>query len=349
MARIYLQRISYEWNYTRPLLDLGFVMVGWAGYAEKYDLPDIVRKEGREGFDRFMTEQHDTTRSRLSLYRFLIAEPGDMMLIPLPNGEFALAEVEQRAEKIAKLPYYTITGLDGKEENRKFSYELLYGHPGKDEWVIYDRFVPDLGFFMKVKDVKIFKRANASPALQSRMKMYQANGDITDLADDIEAVRTAKAPVDAHNLLSGKLSEEILAFLHKYITSDGLEKLVCKYMKAVGASKAYIPAKNETGKTEGADADVVAEFDRLGTVILIQVKMHEGETDEWALEQIHLYAEWKASASAETVFIPWVISTGEFSDRTRNKAIEMNIRLLDGKAFAGMIAEMGIEFLTNEL
>ena len=59
------------------------------------------------------------------------------------------------------------------------------------------------------------------------------------------------------------------------------------YMEKLGAT-VEVPAKNSTSTEEG-DADVIAYFEPVKLVILIQVKKHQGNTDSWAVEQISNY------------------------------------------------------------
>ncbi len=49
-------------------------------------------------------------------------------------------------------------------------------------------------------------------------------------------------------------------------------------MEKIGAEYSIIPAKNKPGKKDGADADIIAEFENIKHIIYIQAKHHEGES-----------------------------------------------------------------------
>ena len=62
------------------------------------------------------------------------------------------------------------------------------------------------------------------------------------------------------------------------------------YMEKLGA-QAEIPSKNSSEKPDGADADVIATFDKLNVALYIQVKKHDIGTlsDEEAVDQVLRY------------------------------------------------------------
>ena len=114
--------------------------------------------------------------------------------------------------------------------------------------------------------------------------------------------------------------------------------------------------KIQHGKKDYADADIVAFFDNIKVAILIQAKHHKGETNGWAVEQIDNYKKQLEDPNYELdidadnyTYIPWVISTCEdFSDEAKNKAKDSKIRLINGKEFAKMILEQGLQNIDLE-
>ena len=133
-----------------------------------------------------------------------------------------------------------------------------------------------------------------------------------------------------------------------------MQKLIQLYFTKIGASNTYIPAKNERGKYDGADADVVAEFENLKTVYYVQVKKHEGTTGDWAVTQIEQYFNQKGSNDSEYTYIPWVVSTAEdFSTEAIEKVrhisedSNVNVRLINGMELARMILDSGLSNLVN--
>ena len=96
--------------------------------------------------------------------------------------------------------------------------------------------------------------------------------------------------------------------------------------------------------------------DNIKVAILIQAKHHKGETNGWAVEQIDNYKKQLEDPNYELdldadnyTYIPWVISTCEdFSDEAKNKAKDCKIRLINGKEFARMILEQGLQNIDLE-
>jgi len=119
-------------------------------------------------------------------------------------------------------------------------------------------------------------------------------------------------------------------------------------MQKQGASRAWRPAKNEAGKTEGADADVIAEFDDLGVIFYIQVKKHQGETGDWAVRQIAEYRAQKGRKEDYT-YIHWVVSTADFSWEAVQAAKAKGVRLIGGQELARMLLNVGLERLDPSL
>ena len=81
----------------------------------------------------------------------------------------------------------------------------------------------------------------------------------------------------------------------------------------------------------------------LMTTFYIQVKMHEGETSGWGVEQISKYYEQHGRCMDGYTAIPWVISSGTgFSEEAVALAQEKGVRLIDGAEFARMLVDVGI-------
>ena len=103
------------------------------------------------------------------------------------------------------------------------------------------------------------------------------------------------------------------------------------------------PSKNSSDKWDGADVDIVAEFDALKVVFYIQAKLHDDVTSQWAVEQISKYKDQHEVSSGEYTAIPWVISTATvFSADAITMAQESNVRLVAGGEFGRMLIDAGI-------
>ena len=275
-------------------------------------------------------------RSRWCLNRFARFMPGDTVVVPLYDKCFAIAEVENSAKSILDLPLEVVNELKDVNLSVNGLTDI------SDSQNIRDI---DIGFFVKIKTpVKIIPRSFAEDKLQTRMKMRQTNASINDLAKEVDDAAKREAPVDVHEILVEETANAILGKIKKYVTADNFERVVKWYMERIGASKVYIPPKNSSEKEDYADADVVAVFESLGVTIYIQVKKHDDKTDGWAVEQISKYDENQEKNSIDGMtYIPWVVSTAEdFKEEAKVKAIEKGVKLINGKEFARMLAEVGV-------
>jgi len=337
MSNYYLHRISYCWDVSKVLLDDGYLTIGWQKFYDSSLIEDI-RNEGEHGFNKCMNKLKETSRSRWNLWYFINMEKGDTVVIPLDERKFAIAEIEEVARPINELPVKEITSLTKRcvklEENG-----LRYADSKE---------IIDLGFFIKIKNIKPVSRNWAQTDLQSRMKMRQSTGNINKLQKAVEEARVATGPVNLHDKIVESTVREIEEIIEKYVNPDQFEVLVKWYLERIGATRVWNPSKNEPNKHDGADADVIAEFDALGIVIYVQAKKHEGETDDWAVEQIAMYKEQMGTVNGIT-YVPWVVSTAErYSDTALTKATEAKVRLIDGRQFATMLLETGIHDI-NEI
>ena len=114
------------------------------------------------------------------------------------------------------------------------------------------------------------------------------------------------------------------------------------YFERLGAS-AEIPARNERGAV--GDADIVATFEPIRTIIYAQVKSHVGVTDHWAVDQITRYVENKEELEGDDGYtrIPWVISTScDFTSDCREQAKRHQVYLVDGNELATRMVEVGL-------
>jgi hypothetical protein len=85
-------------------------------------------------------------------------------------------------------------------------------------------------------------------------------------------------------------------------------------------------------------------FDQLYTIINVQAKLHEVETDEWAVKQINDFALSKENADDGYLRQYWVISSADsYSENAICLAKEKNVLLINGKEFVRMLILAGIQ------
>lgn len=327
----WLHRISHEWEVSYPLFDQGYLSIGWHSFMSS-DFISCVQQANYNGFEQFMAEHDEHSRSRWNLWYFSQFQIGDTVLVPLFDGECAVCEVAGRIEPLSALaPCSFQSKLGVQVEIDNFGIHQV----GSESYY-------DIGFIVPVKEIKHLPRSFTSSNLVSRMKIRQTNASIDDLASDVDAALLAKAPISVHDTLTNALLESLHSTLMQTVTPDQMEHVVKWYMKKKGADTVTIPAKNQSGKENGADADIIAEFNDLGVIFFIHVKKHDGTTDEWSVHQIHEYELQFSDNTDDYTFISWVISTAEFSETAILEAKKLSVRLIDGHAFTQMLLDCGI-------
>lgn len=335
--RYWLQRISHEWEISSLLFEKGYLALGW----RKFQNSDVLersrkKKNGRQEFEALMERAGEKSRSRWNLWRFAQFCDGDIVVVPLPGKEFAVVTVEGSAFAVGELCGRT---LDGQEEIDREGIRKSGGG------------YYDIGFLVKVNLCKKIERSYADSRLISRMKLRMANAEITDIGESVKEALERDRPVGVHDLLTTAVTEQVREVIRSYVTPDNLERILCWYMQKKGASSAWIPGKNETGKENGADADVIAEFEDLRVIFCIQVKKHEGVTDDWAVRQIVEYAAQKQRGAIENgyTYIPWAVTTAEFGEEAVEKARGAGVRLIGGTELIQMLIDCGFDTIDSAL
>jgi predicted Mrr-cat superfamily restriction endonuclease len=342
---IWLHRISHHAEVAYPLLDNGYLSIGYSDFSEPDFIKDCCGENGWQSFEKYFDDTWGSRpKTRYSLWRF-VAEMGEGDLIVVPSwGSFGVFElIEDMARPISEIELPEIKDWHGNKVEKKED-GLLYRSTGE---------LIDLGFVRKVKLINkdIPRYEYADSALTSRMKIRSTNADITDLKVSIEKALegfTKGQPLNIYSQIISKTRQSILDTIRAELTPDKFEILVKWYFQRIGASDVYIPSKNESGK-EG-DADVIAVFEPLKIIIYSQVKFHTGETSSWAIEQIKNYKDQKDTMDDGYSKISWVISSADnFSKESYDFAKEARVQLVDGKQFTTMLLEAGIVNLDKAL
>lgn len=320
----YLHRISHESEVSMLLWNHDYLSIGWKKYREA-GRELIAAVNPYTQFKSYIDNRYgDWARSVWGLWRFLSFSPGDKVVVPLRGKSFAVVKISEDPIPAAECPFF-------------------------DERIASC----DIGFVVKIEKLWEGPRENAHAKLQARMKIRSMNAEINDLHEQVEEAQITSTPIWArlHETLSDSVVNEFLQTLCSSVTPDQLEHIVKWYMRKNGA-KAEVQAKNEPGKEDGADSDVVADFENLHIRIYIQIKKHhkDTETGKWAIEQISRYAEQKQEIdlpSRDYVCCFWVISTARFSEEAQKLANKTKVRLIDGEEFAKMLIDCGIEDISE--
>ncbi|OFV71416.1 MULTISPECIES: restriction endonuclease [Acetobacterium] len=339
---VWLHRISHCYEVSEPLLEQNYLTIGFSDYVEKYEsYPDD--KTIQENFEKDMANIYaQNFRQRFNLRKFLFEfKVGDLVIVP-SWGKFSVYRILDLAVPMIRLPQEV---LDAAKINAYFGKDGLLWEKKTDQEI-------DLGFFIKVEPVKqnIPRDGYCSSALISRMKIRNATAMITGLEKDVlEAVRRHEEnnPIDFHDEASKVIRDHLKKIILDKLDDIRFEKLVLWYLKKIGATEAYIPAKNESGKEDGADADVVAIFELFKVIIYVQVKHHDGQTSDWAVQQIAKYKEQKDQRDDPYTRLTWVITSAEFTDDAKSKAQADEVRLIDQNEFAEMLIDVGLEGINS--
>lgn len=329
----WLHRISYEWDVSHALLEKGYLSIGWGDF---YNDPEILNAANEDTDAHFREITQGLPRGRWSLWYFARIKAGDIIVVPGP-GTLTLVEALGSATSVRELPSSVLPLSDASIHQHRLDRETNNGgylYAENQDGTERDI---DLGFVLPVRVIKTVRRSAVLADLASRAKIRCTTANISDLKASVDNALTlsegAKLPA-----LSASLVENILTAIHKCIKPEQLESLVRWYMETQYGANAWIPAKNDQTKEDGADADVIAEIGDLDTTVCIQIKKNEGVTDERAVTQISLYVAQKQNELKSTNVFAWVISTADsFSEKARSLAEEKKVRLINGKEFAEML------------
>lgn len=345
MSNIWLHRISHHMEVSHRLLSHNQLTIGFSDFADDDFVNDVLIGGWKTLENYFQDTWGGQSRIRHNLWRFIYEmKPGDLVVVPKWE-DFSIYEII--GEKPSAISGVQPNSLRDWHNNPLTIKDGLI-HRENGELV-------DLGFFWQVKPVRtnISRYDYADAALTARMKSRSTNLNISDLQESIDsaiAAFDAKRPINLHSKITDATVESVLTVLHKNLNPDKFELLIKWYLTRVGASSVTIPSKNKRDK-EG-DADVVAIFEPIKTVIYVQAKFHAGETAAWALEQILAYRDSMIEKDSTDDYsqLSWVISTADrYSEEAIKLAKEQNVRLINGNQFVTMLLQAGITGLDEAL
>ena len=353
--RYWLHRITHQKETSWPLLERGFLTIGFSDFG----YPEFLSKN-RPDFDQaFEDSWGRVPRTRYNLWRFLHEmEKDDFVLVPRP-GTYSVYAIKGAPEPIGNIDV---------SELRTWNAEVVEKYEYHDDGTCALRTEGeggnhiDLGFFRRVelyriegeggpeaKDISRYDYADS--ALTARMKILNTNADISDLEDNIKRLLEAYkrgTPPNLHARITEEMRGKVLKLVHDELNPDKFESLINWYFKRVGASKVDMPSKNEPNK-EG-DADIIATFEPIKVLVYVQAKFHrsDSQTNEWAVEQVRAYVDHRDDAQEHDGYakVSWVVSTcKDFTDECKDMAREAGVTLINGEEFARMLIDAGIDGL----
>lgn len=332
----WLHRISYFANVSYPLLDKGFLTIGFSDFINTNIINDVL-EENFQNVEKLFQEKWGNSRPRIryNLYNFFNMKKGDIVIVP-KSYCFDVCEIIDDKPSFIEEAY--------SDDLKDWTQNPILM---KDGYLFLNDKQIDLGFSRRIKilhkEISRYKFADAT--LTSRLKIRQTSANINVLKDNIEeSIKNFKdnKPIDLNSIITEKTAPIVLSSIRENLNADKLERLIKVYFQTIGADEVYIPSKNE--KKEG-DADVIATFENIKLVIYVQAKFHQGITDDFGVNQILNYVSFKEESLDDGYNkIAWVISSAnEFDKNAINKAKENNIRLINGLEFAEMLLNIGIK------
>ena len=328
----WLHRISHFAQISNPLLEAGFLSIGFRAFSSDRFIDTAIAGKVDEFNDTFKRVWAGLPRSRWALWNFLNKmKKGDMVVVP-GWGTFSV---------------YRIVG------EKPLSLNAIKADLPKQDWMGNDIVWEDseleeaddidIGFVWKVELAakNVSRDLFATPALAAKLKAGAINACITDLKDDVE--KSLKAfgagkPMNMRAALIDNATAEWKARIHEGIDCEKFTKLVEWYLKKIGADFACIPQTEQS-----CDADVVARFDNTKTYVNVLVKFYDGTTPLWELNEIMDFAQTQADAD-EYHIVPWIITSADScSNGARLVAKENNVRLICMDEFVRMLIGAGFE------
>ncbi len=337
----WMHRISYEYNIKKLLLSQGILATGWSdGKNPNFFLNSTINSD-RKAFDNlYFNEFGSLSHNRFCIYMFLHDfKQGDYIIVP-DNGCFHVYEI------CGNQPM-TCGNLKVLLAQKSVSLPFSFNSSNQIISTTSNQRL-DLGFFWQVKPIElnICRSSYADNLLQKRLKFQMTNiclSDISQSVDDAIKNKQSNTPIILNQLISQSTNQAILKILRNKINSSQFEKLIKWYLLRIGASSAFIPAKNALKKNVG-DVDVVARFDDLHVQILVQAKQHTNTTDVQAIKQIVMGRVYYIDPDYTNVL--WIISTANFSKQAEHKALSESVHLINGIDFVNMLLDAGMKNLT---
>ena len=219
----WLHRISWFAEVSRPLLEHGYLSIGFSDFGDDDCIDGVCGDSGEQYLcERMKQDWGKVPRSRFSLIAFLAGmKKGDRVLVP-GHGEFSVYRIcEDRAQPIGKMYPQVLAEIKGSANvGLVVDTSCLWrvGPDGKPDRGEKDEKYLDVGFTRKVEPIKVGipRDGYCDSDLTSRMKMRQTTADISDLdnavADAISAFKNNR-PFDLHGNIVEQAVPPILDLL----------------------------------------------------------------------------------------------------------------------------------------
>jgi hypothetical protein len=130
--KIWLHRISHHAEVAYPLLDNGYLSIGYSDFSKPDFIKDCCGKNGWQSFEKYFDDiWRKRPKTRHNLWRF-VAEMGEGDLVVVPSwGTFSVYELtEDMARPVSEIELSEIKDWHGNKIEKKEN-GLLYRTTGE--------------------------------------------------------------------------------------------------------------------------------------------------------------------------------------------------------------------------
>lgn len=295
------------------------VAVGWSqvDFTEFDSSEDLVRAVEAEYYVDGSTDSRVVGKKKNEIRRFKGIQEGDRIVVPYWSSvRLAIAQGEGKFSR-----------QDGKTRDLANQHVVS--------------FIPDAnGAYLTVP------REQLSEGLQRRLRVRGST--VADLGEfdqevghlfDGEAYTSTIARVQ--NEQEQRFKSKLLAILQDGTSAlraggIGLEMLVAELLRADGYV-ADVQAKNRFPDIADADIEATKDDHVTSTKLLVQVKHHSGESDEWGARQLSHVLEAQADLFAEYRLV--LVTSGNASARLRDLCEAKDITLVTGEQVVDWVSD----------
>ena len=267
---------AYAEPYSRPLLEKGYLSIGWMGLSNDKNKDDILN-QGWSAVNKIMVDNGwELSRNRFCLSRFISEmRKGDLVVVPSP-GRFSIYEIADDCvlsnESMNQDIYSDVNGILASRKDAD-GYFAFVNNEGKEI---------DLGFYRRVKPLLLdLSRNNGiDHALCTKMKTLKTNIEITDVGYAIDKLLDVTAKdaetkivpnvYNTQSLLSLNLSIPIYQRPYVWTTSN-VELMLSDIKKSIDQGK----ESYRLGSVILHENDIVDGQQRISTLYLVRKALSE--------------------------------------------------------------------------
>lgn len=294
------------------------VAVGWSrvDLGGAGDVEAAVAAVTRVYLEPNGTDPRVAGRKKNEVRRFLLMEPGDRVVVPVPYG-VRLAEVTG--------PPLHVPEAAGDDLANQRPARYLQGPDGAPLTVARDRLTEGLQRRLRVRGASVLDLSEFADEVD---RLFEGG----DVGSDDRASEVARAEAFKADLLARLRDGSTLLAAG----GAGLERLVQALLEADGYTAEVLPKTTFDGF---ADADVKASrSDRFADVqLLVQVKHHSGKTGAWGAEQLLEVRRRHPDVWDEYRLV--LVTSAEAADTLAKVCEDQGVVLIDGDALADWVLD----------